>query len=180
VKPTVKPTAKPYTPPVDKTKNAYGSIVKDAKRIDVDYNAYPNKMDKKILVIVVDMEYKDPQKRELTSEKGLYLSEELIEQFKKEGFEKVNFINDTASITIELAKIDAAWFTFEKEDQKILNYVFSTDPKAEKDEVKGVLIKVEAQISEKVEDEFVAANKFEGVFFKTSEGEIEILEAGIY
>ena len=174
----MKPTAVPA--PVDKTKNAYGPIVKDANRIDVNYNAYPNKMDKKILVIVVDLEYKDPQKRELTIEKGLYLSEELIEQFKKEGFEKVNFINDDASITIELAKIDAAWFTFEEEDQKILNYVFSTDPKAVKEEIKGVLIAVEAQISEKLEDEFVPANKFEGVFLKTAEGEIEIFETGIY
>ena len=103
--PTAEPTVKPNPPSPpsppsppkteDKTKNAYGSIVKDANRIDVDYNAYPNKMDKKILVVVVDLEYKDPQKRELTIEKGLYLSEELIEQFKKEG--KVNaFVNFAA------------------------------------------------------------------------------------
>ena len=147
-------------------KNAYGTIVFDANLVAVDYTAAANKLDKKVLVIVADL----TSKANLTSEIGLYLSEDLIKQLKKEGFSMVNFLNGDASIMIDLAEIKPDWFTGE---DAIWNYVFSTDPAAED----GILVKVEAQISA---TEKVPAEAFTGVTLKKADGDVAVTENGVY
>lgn len=147
-------------------KNIYGSIVKDANAVEVDYTANASKADAKTLVIVADL----TSKQNLTSELGLYLDDALIAQLKNEGYTAVNFLNGDASIVIELDKISATWFST---NSAIWCYVFSTDPAAEN----GTLVKVEAQISG---TEKVAADAFEGVTLKKATGDVEVTANGIY
>ena len=147
-------------------KNAYGTIVYDANMVKVDYTAAANKLDKKVLVIVADL----ASAPDLTTELGLYLSEDLIKQLKKEGFTAVNFLNGDASIVIELDEIKPEWFA---EGTTIWNYVFSTDPAAEG----GILVKVEAQISG---TEKVPADAFTGVTLKKAEGDVAVTANGVY
>ncbi|MBR3742650.1 MAG: hypothetical protein IKN04_19715 [Clostridia bacterium] len=148
------------------TKNAYGAIVKDAKLVDVDYNATADMLDQKCLVITADLTCKP----DLTTELGLYLDEALIAQLIKEGYATVKFVNGDATIVITLADIKPDWFTT---TDAIWFYVFSTDPAAEN----GTLVKVEAQISgtEKIE-----ANEFSGVVLKTAKGDLAVTANGIY
>ena len=117
---------------VKDNKNTYGSIVKDATGIDVDYTAEGNAKTK-TLVITADLA------KATTTELGLYLDSALIDQLKAEGYATVEFVNDKATLVIELDEINPAWFDT---NSAIWFYVFSTDPAVE-----GTLVKVEAQIS---------------------------------
>ena len=117
---------------VKDNKNAYGSIVKDATGLDVDYTAEGNAKSK-TLVITADLA------KATTTELGLYLDTALIDQLKGEGYDTVEFVNDKATLVITLAEINPAWF---ETNSAIWFYVFSTDPAVE-----GTLVKVEAQIS---------------------------------
>ena len=148
------------------TKNAYGSIVKDANLVDVDYDATADMLDQKCLLIKADLN----SKPDLTTELGLYLDDALIAQLIKEGYETVKFVNGDATIVITLAEIKPDWFAT---TDTIWFYIFSTDPAAEN----GTLVKVEAQISgtDKIE-----ANEFSGVVFKTEKEDVAVTANGIY
>jgi len=117
---------------VKDNKNTYGSIVKDATGLDVDYTTNGNAKTK-TLVITADLA------KATTTELGLYLDTALIDQLKAEGYDTVEFVNDKATLVITLAEINPAWFDT---NSAIWFYVFSTDPAVE-----GTLVKVEAQIS---------------------------------
>lgn len=151
---------------VKETKNIYGSIVKDAKMVDVDYTATADMLDQKCLVITADLNCKP----DLTTELGLYLDEALIAQLIKEGYATVKFVNGDATIVITLAEIKPDWFST---TDTIWFYVFSTDPAAEN----GTLVKVEAQISG---TEKIPADKFSGVIFKAAKEDVAVTENGIY
>ena len=140
----------------------YGSIVKDAKMVNVNYTTAT---EGKILVITADQ-----TQAGITAEKGLYVDEGLLTQWKGEGFDTVRFVNGEAVIDITLAEISKAWFTTA---DAIWNYVFSTDPTAEN----GILVKVEALVTG---DTKVPAESFSGVTLKKADGDVAITANGIY
>jgi len=140
----------------------YGSIVKDAKMVNVNYTTAT---EGKILVITADQ-----TQAGITAEKGLYVDEGLLTQWKGEGFDTVRFVNGDAVIDITLAEISKAWFTT---TDAIWNYVFSTDPTAEN----GILVKVEALVTG---DTKVPAESFSGVTLKKADGDVAITANGIY
>ncbi len=143
-------------------------IVKDAKDEDVVYCTYTDPLDKACLVIAADLECKP----ELTTELGLYLSEDLVKQLIGEGYATVSFLNGSANTVITLSDIRADWIPTKA---PILAYVFSTDP----DTKDGILVKVEGLISD---TEKVPAGKFSGVKLVDVSGdeEMEIGENGVY
>ena len=123
------------------------ALVRDAEGERVAYTAKPTKANSTILLIKAEPEKKN------TSEIGLYLTGELLEQLAQEGFDRVEFVNGKAYLMIELGSITAEWFDT---DADVAAFVFSTDPAA----AEGTLVKVEAQISD---TEKLEATAFEGV-----------------
>ena len=142
-------------------KNAYGSILKDTNEVYVDYFSEGKG---KTLIITADLSKK------YTSEIGMYLDEEVLAQFKSEGFTSVEYINGNADIVIDLNAITPTWFETEA---AIWCYVFSTDPAP----AEGILVKVEAQISG---TEKVPATAFSGVSLKKGNRTLNITANGNY
>ncbi len=138
------------------TRNFFGSIVKDANGVNVDYDAQAQG---KTLVITPFL------KENLTSELGLYLTESLIKEIQGQGFTVVCFLNNGADLDIDLTKVTASWFSGEE----IACFVFSTDPAAEN----GILVKVEGQTAA---GEKIAAEAFEGIVLNQK----EITANGVY
>ena len=141
----------------------YGDIVLDANKAVVPYTAEADAENEKLLVITADLSDEN-----LTSEKGLYLSEETIAKMQENGFEAVEFVNGDAVIVIDLAKLDTVEFEEEVADPKTL--VFSTDPTEN-----GTMIMVEADGEEQI-----PAKRFDCVTFKAEKEDLRIVQNGLY
>jgi hypothetical protein len=117
--------------------NQYGSILWDASRVAVNYNAYNDPADPTTLVIEADLS----NRAGMPTEIGLYLDNDLMGQFRNQGYTSVKYINDKAILTLSLANMNDNWFG---DIPDLMYRVFSTDPAT----ANGVLVKVEAELSD--------------------------------
>ena len=122
---------------------------------------------KRILTVTPDLRgEEDPGK--VTS---LWLKQEYVERWLKEGVSMVRFQRNDAILEIELAEVTADCFALPSETDKISFFVFTLNPGDE-----GVLVEVKAL----AEDQAFAAEALSGVTLKWADAEFTIIENGRY
>jgi len=147
-------------------RNKYAHILWDSNLMSTDYDAYADVQDPSVLVIEVAQDTRTGK----SSEIGLYLEKEIVDQIKGEGYAYLRFINGKAILTITLANLDDPWFTT---DEDINFRVFTTDPNAQG----GVMVKVEAEL---VSGSVIQpSSNITGVTLK-GVSDIQVLQNGVY